>query len=217
MPCISYAQKFENFLLIRALVSMEQGFYFGLGAYHPLVDSVSRAFFQKDGWRGVHVHIQPVPRSTQRLREDRHDEPVLQSIRPGATQFYEIHDTDLSTCIQAIAEEQQNRGFQIRKALVNQTTLAATFALARGRESTDLRLMWRELRYWCGAAGCATRHGPGALPQKTPDSRKTTLLPISRALSVTARLCLPVPRRAQLLVSPLCPRALAPACSTTLP
>src|SRR3954451_14572299 len=50
----SYAQNFEDVMLARALAHVRDGFYIDLGAQHPTVDSVSRAFYEL-GWRGVHV------------------------------------------------------------------------------------------------------------------------------------------------------------------
>ena len=54
----SYAQNFEDVILYRALGSIRNGFYIDVGAQHPEIDSVSKAFYDL-GWRGVHV--EPVP------------------------------------------------------------------------------------------------------------------------------------------------------------
>ena len=50
----SYAQNFEDLMLYRALGKVERGFYIDIGAHHPEIDSVSKAFVDR-GWRGVHV------------------------------------------------------------------------------------------------------------------------------------------------------------------
>ena len=44
----SYAQNFEDLMLYRAL-GVERGFYIDIGAQHPEVDSVSKAFFDRGG------------------------------------------------------------------------------------------------------------------------------------------------------------------------
>ena len=41
---ISYAQHGEDVLLWRALSGVKNGFYIDVGAFHPINDSVTRAF-----------------------------------------------------------------------------------------------------------------------------------------------------------------------------
>ena len=72
---ISYAQNFEDVMLWRALKHVQNGFYIDVGAQHPVIDSVSKAFYEC-GWRGI--HIEPVPGYAELLRKDRPDETVLQ-------------------------------------------------------------------------------------------------------------------------------------------
>jgi hypothetical protein len=43
----SYAQNFEDLMLYRALGKVERGFYIDIGAQHPEIDSVSKAFFDR--------------------------------------------------------------------------------------------------------------------------------------------------------------------------
>src|SRR5437660_12889254 len=101
---ISYAQNFEDVLLWRALGHVEKGFYVDVGAQHPIVDSVSRAFYER-GWRGVHV--EPTLRHVELLKNDRPDEKVLQAVvsdRNGESRFFEVADGGLATGEEAIAE-----------------------------------------------------------------------------------------------------------------
>ena len=82
----SYAQNFEDLMLYRALGWVEHGFYIDVGAQHPEVDSVSKAFFDR-GWRGVHV--EPVPYYADLLREARPGDQVIEaaiSDRVGQTE-----------------------------------------------------------------------------------------------------------------------------------
>lgn len=130
MVWISYAQNFEDVILMRALGHVENGFYIDVGAQHPRIDSVSRAFYER-GWRGIHV--EPVPAYAQVLRDDRPDEVVVQAMlgkRQGRIRFYEIPQTGLSTAVQSIAEEHAARGFPVVETEVEQTNLATVFDLA---------------------------------------------------------------------------------------
>ncbi|MBW9255906.1 FkbM family methyltransferase, partial [Acidithiobacillus ferriphilus] len=111
MTWISYAQNFEDVMLLRALKGVQSGFYIDVGAQHPRIDSVSRAFYDR-GWRGIHV--EPVPAYAALLRADRPDETVVQAVlgkQRGETTFYVIRETGLSTVIQSIAEEHAHNGF----------------------------------------------------------------------------------------------------------
>ena len=57
MTFISYAQNFEDVILRRALKDIEKGFYVDVGAHDPVIDSVTKAFYDL-GWRGI--NIEPV-------------------------------------------------------------------------------------------------------------------------------------------------------------
>ena len=134
MVWISYAQNFEDVILMRALDHVERGFYIDVGAQHPRIDSVSRAFYDK-GWRGLHV--EPVPVYAELLRQDRPDESVVQAMlgtRSGQTNFYEIPETGLSTAVQNIAQEHTARGFRVVETMVEQTNLARIFDMSGERE-----------------------------------------------------------------------------------
>jgi FkbM family methyltransferase len=54
LPPLSYAQRFEDFHLWRALGDVQNGFYVDVGAGHPVYDNVSFAFYLA-GWRGITV------------------------------------------------------------------------------------------------------------------------------------------------------------------
>lgn len=103
----SYAQNFEDVMLWRALKHVPAGVYVDVGAQHPVVDSVSKAFYEQ-GWRGVHV--EPVPYYAELLRQDRPDEVVLQlalSDKAGILELNVIEDTGLSTGVKAYADAHQ--------------------------------------------------------------------------------------------------------------
>jgi FkbM family methyltransferase len=104
MSFVSYAQNFEDVMLWRALKHIENGFYVDVGAQHPVIDSVSKAFYER-GWRGI--HIEPVPQYAELLRKDRPDETVLQialADTEGTLELNLIPDTGLSTFVDAYAQ-----------------------------------------------------------------------------------------------------------------
>ena len=68
LPQISYAQNREDIVLWRALKDVTRGFYVDVGAAHPVVDSVSKLFYDK-GWSGINV--EPDPRHAIKLARDR--------------------------------------------------------------------------------------------------------------------------------------------------
>jgi len=123
----SYAQNFEDVMLWRALKHVENGVYIDVGAQHPVIDSVSLAFYEH-GWRGVHV--EPNSHYAQLLRESRPDETVLQAAVSGkgaVLKFFEITDTGLSTCDGEIAERHRASGFTVSETSVPSVTLANVF------------------------------------------------------------------------------------------
>lgn len=97
MTFTSYAQNLEDVVLWRALKHIDRGVYIDIGAQHPVVDSVSKGFYEQ-GWRGTHV--EPVPAYAALLREDRPDEKVLQIALSDFSGVLDLHvfpDTGLST------------------------------------------------------------------------------------------------------------------------
>lgn len=131
MGIVSYAQNFEDVILWRALHDVSPGFYIDIGAQHPVVDSVSKAFYEQ-GWRGIHV--EPTTLHANLLRADRPDETVVQAIiadQAGAMKFYEIEGTGLSTARQDIADEHRAKlSYPVRETLVTAITLSDLLKLA---------------------------------------------------------------------------------------
>lgn len=136
----SYAQNFEDVMLWRALGHIKNGFYIDIGAQHPVVDSVSKAFYEK-GWRGIHVEA--TPDYAKLLREDRPDEIVIEaavSDQHGVMTFFEIPETGISTGDEHIAAMHRDKGFPVKKINVPTLTLADIFALAGDREIHWLKI-----------------------------------------------------------------------------
>lgn len=134
MTIVSYAQNFEDVMLWRALGHIDAGTYLDIGAQDPVVDSVSRVFYDA-GWRGVHV--EPVPRYADALRADRPDERVVVAVacdESGLSSFHEIPDTGLSTGLDAFAERARDAGWADRIIPVPRLRLDALFDLFDGRD-----------------------------------------------------------------------------------
>lgn len=67
-PMISYAQNAEDVILRRAFHGIKNGFYVDVGAADPLIDSVTKHFYDL-GWRGI--NIEPQPLFYNRIKRDR--------------------------------------------------------------------------------------------------------------------------------------------------
>jgi FkbM family methyltransferase len=137
---VSYAQNFEDVMLWRALGRVIRGYYIDIGAQHPVVDSVSKAFYEH-GWRGIHVEATLA--YADLLRQDRPDEKVLQvalSDVHGFTSFYEIPNTGMSTGDLSIAKAHRERGFPFQEIEVPCLTLADVFA-----EGDDCDVHWLKI------------------------------------------------------------------------
>ncbi|WP_192244051.1 FkbM family methyltransferase [Mesorhizobium silamurunense] len=134
MPITSYAQNFEDVILWRALRHVEHGFYIDIGAQDPVVDSVSRAFYER-GWRGLHV--EPSADYAEKLRAARPDEEVIQTAiarEVGEITFFEIPNTGMSTGDEGIARKHENEGFKVRQVSVSSRPLSAILDLLGDRD-----------------------------------------------------------------------------------
>jgi FkbM family methyltransferase len=129
---ISYAQNFEDVMLWRALKHVERGFYVDIGANDPVVDSVSKAFYDR-GWRGVHV--EPVPEFAQLLREARPEEAVIEkavSALAGEMTLHVLAGSGLSSSVDENARAASaliaREYFDIQVAAITVDELLAPYA-----------------------------------------------------------------------------------------
>ena len=122
MTFISYAQNFEDVLLWRALGHLEHGFYIDLGAWSPVHDSVTAAFYES-GWSGINVEPNPELHAelvTARPRDINLACAVTE--REGETELWLAGNSGLG-CVQ---ESQQARDLEpTRRVNVVCTTLNA--------------------------------------------------------------------------------------------
>ncbi len=122
-PFISYSQLFEDAVLFRTLGDIWCGYYIDVGAHDPVVDSVTKAFYQH-GWNGI--NIEPIKYWHEKLKNDRpHDINLNVAVgaHKGEIQFYEVVDTGLSTANAEYARQHRERGFKVQEVTVNLTTL----------------------------------------------------------------------------------------------
>lgn len=115
MTFISYAQNYEDVILYRALKSVEKGFYIDVGAQDPILDSVTKAFYER-GWRGI--NIEPVNYWFNKLLEERPEDTnlmVAAAAQSGTLKLFEVVGTGLSTADASFAEKHAAAGFEVQK------------------------------------------------------------------------------------------------------
>ncbi|MBY0411720.1 MAG: FkbM family methyltransferase, partial [Burkholderiaceae bacterium] len=141
MTVISYAQNFEDVMLWRALQHVGVGYYVDIGANDPVVDSVTRWFYEQ-GWSGI--NIEPVTHWFEKLRQDRPRDTNLQlavSHQPGPLTLYDIPDTGLSTLDPAIAATHRQSGCTVQELSVPVQPLDAVLSQhAQGRDIHFLKI-----------------------------------------------------------------------------
>jgi FkbM family methyltransferase len=127
LPPLSYAQRFEDFHLWRALGDIANGFYVDVGAGHPVYDNVSFAFYLAR-WRGICVEPNPALAALARAvrPRDRLYEGLCGATAGEATLYLQREFHGLSTTVAEhaqAAERQVNRSAEA--VTLPMTTLAA--------------------------------------------------------------------------------------------
>jgi FkbM family methyltransferase len=110
MTFTSYAQNCEDVLLWRALKGVQRGQYIDVGASHPVIDSVTWAFYQR-GWRGI--NIEPVAADHALLQEQRSGDVNLQLAagdRTTTMQLYQFGVRGLATLSESVTERHRQHG-----------------------------------------------------------------------------------------------------------
>ncbi|WP_284948117.1 FkbM family methyltransferase [Acidisoma cladoniae] len=124
MTFVSYAQNFEDVMLWRALSDVKNGFYIDVGAAHPDIDSVTRAFYDR-GWTGL--NIEPTTEYSLRLAAARLRDRNLRvavGAQPGRATLFVVDGTGLSTLDESAVPSLLNAGMEVRRDDVEVTTLA---------------------------------------------------------------------------------------------
>lgn len=118
MTRISYAQNYEDVILARALADIGEGFYVDVGAQDPLIDSVTRMFYER-GWKGI--NIEPVPHWFERLQEDRPRDINLMcavATSEGSLTLHESSESGLSTASEEYARNHAAAGWNMVERFV---------------------------------------------------------------------------------------------------
>jgi FkbM family methyltransferase len=139
-PIISYAQNQEDVILYRALRDVSKGFYIDVGAQQPVVDSVTKLFYER-GWHGI--NIDPVPQWRSMLEADRpHDINLQMAVgaHRGQMPFFVIPDTGLSTANPEFSAQHARMGFTTQKITAEVQTLDEICALYGVREVHFLKI-----------------------------------------------------------------------------
>src|SRR5262249_47591122 len=125
MRILSYAQNQEDVLLERVFPCGRSGFYIDVGAGDPVVDSVTKLFYER-GWHGI--SMEPIPTVFALLARDRARDinlPIGLSNHEGMLVFYEILGApSCSTFSRSQSEEHRLAGYEIVEHSVPVTTLA---------------------------------------------------------------------------------------------
>ena len=123
MMNISYAQNFEDIMLWRALKHIANGFYVDVGANDPVVDSVTKLFYD-NGWNGI--NIEPILECWEKLVATRSRDINLRCLagsREGYETLHIIPNTGLSTVVKDIAIAHESEGFNHSSAQMPIKTL----------------------------------------------------------------------------------------------
>lgn len=125
MTMISYAQNHEDVLLNRLFPPGVNGFYIDVGAFDPVLNSVTKHFYDR-GWTGV--NIDPASHSFDRMCAERQRDISLNiglSAHQGSMAFFESPvDSGWSTFSPAQAEWHREKGIPFVERAVEVRTLA---------------------------------------------------------------------------------------------
>jgi FkbM family methyltransferase len=124
-PSLSYAQRYEDIHLLRALGDQQSGFYIDIGAGHPVYDNVSLAFYLR-GWRGITVEPNPwLAELSAAVRPRDTRVAALVGAAPGEATYYLVEDFHgLSTTVaQHAAAAKSEYGKASRSMSMPVTTL----------------------------------------------------------------------------------------------
>jgi FkbM family methyltransferase len=138
---ISYAQNFEDVYLARAFRGRRDGFYVDVGAGDPVVDSVTKHFYDL-GWHGI--NIEPLPHLVCAFLAQRPRDKSLQgalSSRAGRASFHSVaNGSGFSTLSGEIAAAWAGRGLPTAVIDVPVWTLADVYRTCGVREVDFLKI-----------------------------------------------------------------------------
>ena len=124
MPFISYAQNYEDVIIHRVLGEIKHGFYIDIGASNPVIDSVTKAFYDS-GWSGINV--EPNPSSYLELTRFRQRDVNLMVAlgkEMGKIHFWQMKHDGLSTASESQFLKHEMNGFEGQRIEVECRTLS---------------------------------------------------------------------------------------------
>lgn len=128
LPFVSFAQNFEDVMLWRALKHVDSGFYFDVGAYLPVEDSVTEAFYQR-GWHGINIEPHPFYLAElMRARPRDINLGIAIGDSPGEVTMAFVTGTGLSTLDPDEAARRATEGRALTHASVQVETLATVWS-----------------------------------------------------------------------------------------
>lgn len=138
---ISFAQNGEDVVLNRVLADVEIGHYIEVGANHPLIDSVSRSFYDR-GWSGIAV--EPNPAYADLYREERPRDAVIEAAATDSVEssitLHLIEGTGLSTLVDSIGANHVGHGRSVVDVIVPTIRLDDAVE-ANGLDETDIHFL----------------------------------------------------------------------------
>lgn len=143
MPPVFHAfgQNAEDVVLWRALHEIKGGRYVDVGANHPTIDSISRAFYDR-GWSGITV--EPTPQFARLQREERPRDFLVEAAITkqdgGQVTFHVIEGTGLSTLRRDLALAHADSGLTKHDIVVSTRTLDSLLEEA-GWQSVPIHFM----------------------------------------------------------------------------
>ena len=138
---ISYAQNLEDVILQRALRNVLNGFYIDLGAADPIIDSVTKHFYDT-GWSGINVEPNPIYfEALEKFRPRDINIDNIASNFVGLQDLYAFDHAAFSTTQKEVAATHgaNNHIFKIQR--IESTTLNVIFEkIVQGREVHFLKI-----------------------------------------------------------------------------
>lgn len=122
---ISYAQNFEDVILRRVFRDRKDGFYIDVGAWDPVIDSVTKSLYD-DGWYGI--NIEPNESFYSKLLEERPRDINLNLAigqREESRPLYVFEQYGHSTFDESSRDHFVELGYEVKEKTVRITTLAA--------------------------------------------------------------------------------------------
>ena len=123
-PLVSYAPSGEDIILWRALGHLTPGFFVDVGAFDPVITSITKLFSVR-GWRGI--NIEPLPHQIEALDADRPDDinirSALSDTTGSLTLYVIVDDLQRTTLSASLADLYRDDGFRIEEQETTVQTL----------------------------------------------------------------------------------------------